>query len=403
MRDLRRRLLAIARKEVPNLVRERWTLWVCFGEPIFTLALYGYCLNFNLQHLPFAVWDQDHSQAARQIVRQLEHAGGEREATFDRKPGITDPQQIELLLSRGTARFVLVIPRGFGRDLAAGRMGEVQALFDAADSNTAGITAGYLGSAIAAYNVRLSVGAAPRRHGAHPSPHAGGPAMAGDTGVSDPIDLRWRVLYNPRLRSEWFIVPGMIAVLLSILAATLTSTTITRERELGSMESLLTSPVGPVDLVLGKMLPYLVVSLINVVFAVVAAWALFGVQPRGSVFTLTLFTLLFLPGMLSLGMIISAVAPTQQFALLLTTLTGFLPTLFLTGFALPRSNMFRIVQWASWPLPATQYMLATRAIYLKGAGLETLGVQAVWLFLSGAFLLSLAILAARWRLARGLG
>jgi ABC-2 type transport system permease protein len=169
------------------------------------------------------------------------------------------------------------------------------------------------------------------------------------------------------------------------------------------MESLLTSPVSAPELVLGKMVPYLVVSLLNVVLVLLVSLAFFRLAPRGSVLTLAVFTLLFLPGMLSLGMIISGVVRTQQVALVVATLTGFLPTLFLTGFAFPRSNMLTVLQYFSELLPATHYIIAMRAIYLKGTGWAVLWQQAVVLLLLGTVLFGLAVLTARKNLARGLG
>jgi ABC-2 type transport system permease protein len=227
--------------------------------------------------------------------------------------------------------------------------------------------------------------------------------LAGGQAVSEPIDLRWRILYNPNLSSRWFIVPGLLAVILSILAATLTSTAITRERELGSMESLLTSPVSAPELVLGKMVPNLAVSALNVVLVLLVSLLLFHLAPRGSVLTLAVFTFLFLPGMLALGMVISALVSTQQVALVVATLTGFLPTLFLTGFAFPRNNMWTLLQYISEVLPATHFIIATRAIYLKGTGWSVLWPQAVVLLLLGSALFGLAVLTTRRNLARGLG
>jgi ABC-2 type transport system permease protein len=295
-----------------------------------------------------------------------------------------------------------VIPHGFGRDVGAGRPAKVQALFDGADANTAGVASGYLGAAVAAHNVQLFIDQAARRHGAHAASHAGGPFMGGAASPAEPVDLRWRVLYNPDLSSRNFIVPGLIVVLLATLAATLTSTTITRERELGSFESLVTSPVGAPELVIGKMVPYIVISAINVALVLVLSALLFDVRPRGSLLTLAGFTLLFLPGNLAIGMLISARAPTQQIALVYAMLIAFLPTLFLTGFAFPRSNMHPVVQWISSFLPATQYLTATRAVFLKGVGWRVLWPQAAWLAVTGTALVGLAIGTMRASIARGL-
>jgi ABC-2 type transport system permease protein len=395
-----RRMMAIARSEGRYLLREPRTLVVCFVEPIVMLILFGYCLSFDLIDVPFAVWDQDRTTASRDLVRTVR--AGTTSHTFKYLGDVRHPSEIEPLLGGGTARLVLVIPRGYARALSGGRRVAVQGLIDGSDSNTAAVAGGFLGAAIASHNAGLSVHGTARRHGSTATFVTVAAGLGGGRPVSEPIDVRWRVLYNPDLSSRRFIIPGLMAVLLSILAATLTSTAITRERELGSLESLLISPARPSEVVAGKMLPYLAISAVNVALVLVLGGLVFGVWPRGSVLTLAVFTMLFLPGMLSVGLIISCIAPTQNFALVLATLLGFLPTMFLTGFAFPRSNMSWLVQVLSWPLPATQYLAATRGIFLKGVGWEVLASQALWLTGSTSVLVFLAIRAVAANMARGL-
>ncbi|MBI3910359.1 MAG: ABC transporter permease [Armatimonadetes bacterium] len=397
-----RRVRAIARKEAIHLLREPRTVLVSFAQPVMLLILYGYCITFDLHNIPFAVWDQDRSEAARQLVRPL--SAGAQSHTFWLVGYIAHPREIEPLLATARARFVLVIPRGFGADVAAGRTATVQALFDAADSNTAGVSAGYLVGAIAAHNARLATYAVARRHGAHVGAPAPAPSLAGgDTKLQwEPIDLRWRVFYNPDLASRRFIIPGLIGMLLTILAATLTSTTIARERELGSLETILTSPVGAGDLVIGKMAPYVLVAAANVVMVLVVGGLMFGTWARGNLLTLASLSLLFLLGMLALGMLISARAPNQQQALLFAILATMLPTFFLTGFTFPRSNMPWILQAISWPLPATQYLIAIRGVFLKGIGWRILWPQGLWMAITTLVLLIMATRIMRVSLARGL-
>src|SRR5205814_7818065 len=186
-----------------------------------------------------------------------------------------------------------------------------------------------------------------RRRGAD---FSSSPLLGDEPSGSAPIDIRWRVFYNPDLSSRWFIVPGLVCVLLSILAAMLTSTTMVRERELGSLESLLTLPINAGEMVAGKMLPYLAAAILDVIVVLILGWLFFGVWPRGSLLTLTAFTCLLLPAVLAIGMAVSAAAPTQQLALVIAMLISFLPTMFLTGFAFPRSNSPTLVQIISYPL-----------------------------------------------------
>jgi ABC-2 type transport system permease protein len=371
------------------LLREPRTLLVIFVQPLMLLLLYGYAITFDLYNLPFAVLDEDRSEPARALVRDL-NAGG-RVRTLALAGYVAGPAEIEPLLAANKVRFVLVIPRGFGADITAGKQPVVQALFDAADSNTAGVAAGYLAAAIGAHNARLASAALARAG-------AGSAAAA----RSQPLDIRWRVFYNPDLSSHRFIIPGLIAILLSNIAGTLTATTITRERELGSLESLLTSPVGAMDLLLGKMLPYLFVAAGDVILVLVLGGLVFGVWPRGDLLTLASFSLLFLVGMLAMGLLISASAPTQLLALLVALTVTMLPNFFLTGFAFPRSNMPWILQVISEPLPATQYLIALRGIFLKGTGWADLWKPGLWMGSTAVALFAAAVGVTRSSLARGL-
>lgn len=396
-----RRLRAIAEKELRHLLREPRTLTVVLAQPVMLMILYGYCISFDLHRLPFAVWDQDHSEPSRQLVSRL--AAGGPQQSFVLTGNLTGVGEIEAVLGEGRARFVLVIPRGFARDLGAGRQVTVQALFDAADSNTAGVASGYLSGAMALENTRLSAGSMARQHGSPEDPRATGSALGGEAGTMDPINLRWRVFYNPDMSSRRFIIPGLIAVLLTFVAASLTSTTIVRERELGPLESLLTSPVGAPELVLGKLAPYVLVAAGNVALVLLVGGWVFGVWPRGNLLTLASLSFLFMTGMLALGLLISAGAPSQQLALLMATLATMLPNFFLTGFAFPRSNMPWILQVISWPLPATQYLIAIRGVFLKGTGWAVLWPQGLWMAVTAALLVFQAIRIVRHTMERGLG
>jgi ABC-2 type transport system permease protein len=400
MKGFLRRTLAIARTESRYLLREPRTLVVSFLEPVILLVIYGFCVSFTMVNVPFAVWDQDRTAPARRLVRRLD--AGDEQRTFRFVGYVSDPDQIQSLLSSGRVRFVLVIPTTFGREVGAGRPVTVQALFDGADSNTAGVTAGFLSAAIAQQNATLATETVARRSGSSPT-GVSAPPIGGQPAVSDTVSLIWRVFYNPDLSTRRFIIPGLMVLLLSILAAMLTSTCITRERELGSLESLLVSPVSPREVVLGKMTPYFIISFVNVVIVLVLGGWAFGIWPRGSVLTLGVLTLFFLPGILALGMMISAVNKTQQLALVVATLTTYLPTMLLTGFAFPRSNMARFIYLVTWPYPANHYLHGVRVVYLKGGGLDVLWLETLWLAISGIALLALSIRIVGNQLKRGLG
>jgi drug efflux transport system permease protein len=382
---------AVARKEWIHLRRDPRTLIVIFIQPVVLMVIYGYCITFDLYHIPFAVWDQDRSAASRAVVDSLVQGGSN--PYFDLAGYVEDPSTIEPLLARGEVRWVLVIPHDFARDIAAGRAAKLQALVDGADSNTAGIALGYVNGQLTSHAQSVAAAARERQHGrpALAGWVSGRPGKAGAERPPETIDLRTRIFYNPDLSSRRFIVPGIIALLLTTLAALLTSTCIARERELGTLESVLISPVRPAEFVLGKLAPYVVIAAGNVLLVIGIGGFLFGVWPRGNPLTLAALTTLFLIAILSVGLLISAQAPRQQPALLLAILGTLLPTTFLTGFAFPRSNMPLLLQWISWPLAATQYMTAVRGVFLKGVGWSVLWPQGLMLALISALLLTAAV------------
>ena len=394
-----RRAGAIARKELRHILREPRTLLVVFIQPVLLLLLYGYCISFDLHRIPFAVWDQDRTEPARQLVRRLHTSG---ETTFTLSGYASGPKEVDRLLAAGRVRFVLVIPSGFGRDMTAGRTAKLQALFDGADSNTAGVASGYLAASLAEYNTRqteIDAVGRPRRTAAL---RAAGPAIGGAASFAEPISLRWRVFYNPDLSSRRFIVPGLIAILVTFLATALTSTTITRERELGPLEALLTSPATALDVVIGKMSPYVLVAAGTIALVLVTGGLVFNVWPRGNLLTITSFSFLFVLGLLSIGMLISALAPTQQLALLFSALSTTLPTLFLTGFIFRVGNMPPVIQLISSVLPATQYLIALRGVFLKGTGWSVLWPQGLFMGCVAFLMIAIAVGIVRIRMARGL-
>ena len=392
------RLRAIAEAEVLHLLREPRTLIVVLTQPLILIVLYGYCISFDLHHIPFAVWDQDRSETSRQLVRALRSDN----QTFTLRGYASDPHAVDRLVGSGQVLFVLVLPPRLGADMAAGRAIRIQALFDGSDSNTSGVAVGYLQGALTSQNARLALETLERQHGAARTSVDAAHTAGGDTFPTEPIELGWRVFYNPDLSSKRYFIPGLVAVLLTFIAASLTSTTIVRERELGPMESLLTAPVGPVELVLGKLAPYVLVASAIVALVIVAGGLIFGVWSRGSLFDLATFSLLFMLGMLALGMVISSGAQNQQLALMAATFATMLPNIFLTGFAFPRSNMPLFLQLWSNLLPATQFIVAIRGIFLKGVGWSVLWPQGLWMAATTVALLLIAIRVVGHRMARGL-
>lgn len=363
------RLLTIARAEWIHNLRDQRSLFVIIVLPVVLLLLYGYGINYDLRDLPFAVQDLSGSVHSRDLVQSLRATG-----YFSLQAVITQRRQVDALLDAGRVVFVLVIPPDFERRLGAGRTAPVQVVLNGADTTRAGIAQGYIQGALSAYSADL-LAEYGRRQGAS---------------VPAAFETRTTILYNPGLSSTRFIVPGLIAILLTILAGLLTSTTVVREREWGSFETLITSPARATDIMLGKMLPYVVIAFADVVLSILTGALVFRVIPEGSVLLLLGASFLYLVASLSLGMLFSMVARTQQLAILLAVLTTLLPTILLSGFVFPVRSMVAPLQVLSNVIPATHFLLIIRGIYLKSSGVAILWPRIVILGLMSVALLALA-------------
>ncbi|HEY3266354.1 MAG TPA: ABC transporter permease [Armatimonadota bacterium] len=359
----------MARKEWTHLRRDRQSLGVILLLPIVTLILYGYAINFDLKHIPLGILDRDHTPRSRALRETFQ--GNE----YFRFEGMVEREaDVEPLFNKGSLRAVIVIPQGFDGDVSAGRTARLQAIYDGSDSTTAGIAIAYADAQIADFLQRQGTDAMLRRV---PRAMRGQPAVL----------ILPRVLYNPELNSTNYIVPGLLVLILSITSALLTSTTVARERERGTLEGLVVSPVQPLELMAGKLTPYVLAGMADVTILVAFGWLLFGVWPAGSLLLLGFGMLLFLAGVLGLGLMISARAPSQAFALQIGFLATLLPTLLLSGFAYPRQSMPTVLYEITALLPSTQFLIFVRALYLKGSGLRDLWPQLLWLAITAALLM----------------
>lgn len=368
---MRRRTLTIARAEWIHNVRDVRSLIVIIALPVFLLMLYGYGINFDLRDIPFAVFDLDGTKLSRDLIERLRES-----RYFLLQEVITDRSRIAELLDRGEVTFVLVIPPDLARIVGAGREARVQIVVDGADTTRASVAVGYIEAALAEYSTRLAADFATRQGAALHPPFAVAPT----------------ILYNAGLESRRFIVPGLIALLLTLLAALLTSTCIVREREWGSFESLVTSPARAHEILIGKMIPYVGIAFADVVLCIVAGRVMFGVSPTGSVALLLAVSALYLVASLAIGLYFSVVSATQQVAILFAMLLTLLPTTLLSGFTFPRRSMPLVLQLLSNVIPATHFLEIIRAIYLKGAGFVELWPRILVLLV---FTVGLVALAAR--------
>jgi ABC-2 type transport system permease protein len=360
-----RRLVAMARKEWIQLRRDARSLLLAFILPVALLVFFGYAITWDVNDIGIAVLDEARTADSRRLVEALESSG-----YFTVRESLDSHDAIEDRLVRGRVRGVLVIPPDFSTELVrAGRPARVQLLLDGSDANTSTIALNYADAILSRYGARLS----PGRSGTTPS-----------------IRLESRVWYNPDLESRHMIVPGLIAVIMSIIAAMLTALTIAREWERGTMEQLAATPVRRIEVVLGKLLPYLLIGLFDVAVTVVAGMAFFGTPMNGSVALLAALTLLFLVGALGLGIFISAAVKSQVLATQAAMVATYLPAVLLSGFLFDIASMPPVLQGITFLIPARYFVVVTRGIFLKGVGPEVLWPQAVLMLMYAVLGLTLA-------------
>ena len=364
--------LAVARKEMRQIGRDRRTLLILLFVPVFFLLIYGYALNFDIRHVAVAVQDNDHSTASRDVISSFVNSG-----YFDLYGEVSNDAAISRVIDQNEARAVLIIPARFGSDVASGRPTSVQLIVNGDNANTATTVVGYARGLISAWSARFEVQA---RLGS-----AQGPVLT----------IEPRVFYNPELRSTLFLVPGLIAYIAMLTAVVSTALSIVREKEVGTMEQVRMSPIGPVPYILGKTVPYFLVSLVSAMSIVAAAMVLFDMPMRGSWPVLLGVVSLFLVGALGFGLLISSIADTQQVAFQLALLTSFLPTLMLSGFIFPISSMPVVLQWITHIVPARYFLVALRGIVLKGVGPAVFWSDLVALGIFAVAILGLASLRLR--------
>jgi ABC-2 type transport system permease protein len=371
-----RRLGAVAVKELRQVRRDPFSLLMLIVFPAFMLVIYGFALNFDVRHVKLAVEDRDRSPASRDLVASFTHS-----TYFDLVATPGPETDLDALVERRVARAVLVIPEGFGRDVAAGRGAVVQLLLDGADSTTAATVLGYARALVSEANAELVAGAFARA-GRRPAP---------------PLDLAPRVLYNPELESTQFLLPGLIGLLLMLTAVLSTALSVVREKERGTMEQLRVAPLRTYELILGKTFPYLGVSLLGTLIVLATARLLFGVEIRGPHLDLLVVVLLYLFGALGFGLLISTIANSQTFAFQAGLITSLLPALLLSGFIFQIRIMPPWLQAITYLVPNRYFLVALRGIILKGEGLATYWPQVGALLLYGLVVTALASV----RLARG--
>ncbi|HOF40979.1 MAG TPA: ABC transporter permease [Candidatus Hydrogenedentes bacterium] len=372
------RVKAVARKEFIHIVRDPRSLGMAIAIPMLLLFLFGYALALDVDRVPLMVWDQSQTPASREF---LTYFTGSRYFSLQRYA--SGYPELERALDANEVLVGLVIPRDFAERARTRAPVRVQAIVDGSDSNTATISMGYLNAISLAYSNQVLLEETRRITGKTPAP---------------PVDLRPRVWFNADLESRNYIIPGLTAVIMMVIAALLTSLTVAKEWEQGTMEQLISTPVKETELVVGKLLPYFAIGMLDVLLAVLMGAYVFEVPLRGSVPLLFGVSAVFLAGALSMGMLISIAAKSQLLASQLAMILTFLPSFLLSGFMYATANMPRAVQVVTYLVPARYFVALLKGIYLKGVGLEVLGVQAGMLAAFSGLMIALAILKFEKRL-----
>jgi len=341
--------------------RDSRSLLLAFVLPLLLLVFFGYAITLDIRDIRLAVVDHDRSPDSRALVDALTASGYFASVLHTERYGAAGRA-----LARGDATAALIVPPGFASDLRGGRRPALQMLLDGSDANTATIALGYADATVSSFGARLA---------AAPTPI---------------IEARSRVWYNPELRSRVMMVPALIAVIMSIIAAMLTALTIAREWERGTMEQLIATPVGRAEVVLGKLIPYAVIGLIDVVITTVAGLVIFDVPLRGSIPLLAVMTVLFLCGALGLGLFISAALKSQMLATQAAMVATYLPAVLLSGYIFDIDSMPAIVRAITYLVPARYFVEVARGIFLKGVGIEVLWPQAIAMILFATAGLGLA-------------
>lgn len=375
-----RRTRAVARKEFLHIIRDARSLVLALALPLLMILLFGYALTLDVDRIPTVVYDSDRSPQSRDLISRFD---GSRYFLI---VGDADTYAtVERDINREKCVMALVIPTGYGRDLAAGREPQVQLIFDGSDSNTASIASGYANALLQAYFGEIRGKALNARAGAAASP--------------PPVEARLRVWYNSELKSKNYIVPGLIGLILMIIGALLTSLTLAREWEMGTMEQLLSTPLRPSEVALGKMSAYFTLGIVDMAVTIVVGVGVFRVPMAGSFLLLALTGSLFLVGALFWGILLSALARTQLVAYQLAMLTSFLPAFLLSGFVFSIENMPLPIQVVTYVFPTRYFVTILKGIFLRGVGLEILWFETALLAAYGGLIFLLATRRLRQKVA----
>lgn len=368
------RAKAILIKEFKQIFRDPRMRTIIFVTPLIQIILFGYSANKDITYVPTAIYDRDNTAESRQLLRRFTYS-----KYFVPEQYIFNDKEQDFVLNKGKVNVVIRIDRGFGRNLNANKDANIQLAFDGTDSNTAMIVMGYANTIMGDYQQSLL------REKAD---------VAGFLNSAPSVGLKDRAWFNGNLISRNYYLPGVIAVIVTMMSLLLTSMAIVKEKEIGTMEQLTVSPLRPLELILGKLLPFAAIALIQVLLITTLGVLWFHLPLRGSILFLLFSTCIYLFTTLGIGLFISTISATQQEATM-SVFLFYMPTVLLSGFAYPISNMPKIIQWFTFINPLRYFMEVTRSIFLKGVGIEVLWPQLLPLLAIGIVVITLSSLRFR--------
>ncbi|MBN1500915.1 MAG: ABC transporter permease [Spirochaetes bacterium] len=365
------RVVAVAEKEWLQIRRDTRSLILSVFAPAFLILLFGYALSVDVKHVRMAVYDQDKSTTSRKFIEEFSHTD-----YIDVIEFVDDYSRADKLINSGEAVMVLAVQRGFEKNFKSGKSPEIQLIVDGSDSTSVTVAQGYVKAIIANYNLDVKVDELKR---------------IGVASFKPPVDIRSRVWYNPELISKNFIIPGLIVIILAIISSLIASLAVSREWERGTMETLITTPLRSWEVVTGKLIPYLLLGVFDVVLTICVGYFVFKVPLKGSFVEFYLLAVLFLAGTSMLGIFISSATKMQVLSVQVSMVATYLPSFILSGFIFPIQNMPVLLQWFTYIIPARYLIFIVKGIALKGTGAVLMHAQILFLLCFFTVILTLSI------------
>jgi ABC-2 type transport system permease protein len=367
-----KRFIGFVRKEFYHIFRDRRSLIILFGMPVAQILLFGFAITNEINNVDIAVLDRSRDALSRQIINKIESS-----KYFKITDRIEDENSIESIFQKGKIKAVIVIGDDFAKRVMTSNNAQIQVVSDATEPNTANTIANYIGSIVRNYQAELNVTSEKQFN----------------------IDILARMVYNPELKGVFMFVPGVMTIILLLVSAMMTSISIAKEKEIGTMEVLLVSPLNPFQVILGKVIPYISLSVINAIIILLLGFFVFNMPVNGSIFLLALVTILFIITALALGIFISTVADTQQTAMMISLMGLMLPVILLSGFIFPVESMPWPLQILSNIVPARWFIIIIKGILLKGVGFTVLWKEILILLGMSIFFIALGVRKYKIRLA----